>query len=86
MPGHPYTLPNDPKVTIREILVWASLSRRVNLYGVMEEFDITNADAAFRLLKLYRWGYLRRKKGGVPRIYHYELTAFGKKSAKKWKK
>ena len=52
-----------------------------------EQFDITSGDASVRLLKLWKWGYLRRAKSKLPpKVYHYWPTKFGKKTAKKWRR
>lgn len=82
---NPYRLPNDPRVTIREVLAWVARRKDATLWQVAGEFDITNNDASVRLRKLHRWGYLRRyKPAGVPRLYHYSVTAFGRKAVRRW--
>lgn len=83
---NPYRIPNSPKVTIREILVWIFRKGEISMGDVAETFEITTNDASVRLLKLYRWGYLRRAKSAFPpRVYRYRVTRFGKKTARKWK-
>ena len=87
MSNNPFTLPNAPHVTIREILIWIADNREIIMSHLAEHFDITSSDASVRLLKLSRWGYLRRKKSKLtPKVYHYCLTKFGKKTVKKWRR
>jgi hypothetical protein len=85
---HPYTLAADPKVTIRKVLIWiARKPDEVALEDVAEKFGISSAYASVILLKLHRWGYLRRWKDDLPpRTFRYEASAFGLKTAKKWGK
>lgn len=84
---NPYRLPNVARVTIREILVWIDGRGETTLEDVKDEFGITSGDASVRLLKLYRWGYLGRKKSELPpRVYRYWPTCFGKKTARKWRR
>ena len=83
---NPYTLPNKPYLTMREILPWISSAGEVTLHDLIDRFGITSGDAAMRLNKLWKWGYLRRGKSPVPpRIYHYTVTKFGRRKAKEWK-
>ncbi len=85
MTSNPYRIPNKPAVTIREILVWIRGQGDITLHDVVDTFGITKGDASVRLLKLHRWGYVRRKKADVPpRIFHYTVSKFGRKTAKKW--
>jgi len=84
---HPYTLAADPKVTIRKVLIWIARKDEVALEDVAKHFDITSAYASVVLLKLHRWGYLRRWKDDLPpRTFRYEPSVFGLKTAKKWGK
>lgn len=84
---NPYRLPNDPALTIREVMVWIWRQKRpVTLHDVMDYFDIQASNAGTRLMKLHRWGYLRRRKPPLPpKIYQYEPTRFGARQARKWK-
>lgn len=87
MKSNPYRLPNAPRVTIRQILVWIDGQDGVTLESVKGEFDLTPGDASVRLLKLYRWGYLGRRKSELPpRVYRYWTTRFGRKTAKRWRR
>jgi hypothetical protein len=85
---NPYRIPNAPKVTIREILCWIDRQGGTSsMEGVASKFGITSGDASVRLLKLYRWGYLKREKSTLPpRVYRYWTSRFGKKTARKWRR
>lgn len=84
---NPYRLPNKPKLTIRQIVAWASKQREpFAAAALVDAFGITANDAAVRVMKLHRWGYFRRRKAKLPpRIYKYALSAFGRRTAKRWK-
>lgn len=83
---NPYRIPNDPHVTIREILVFIVRKGEVIREDIAVEFEITPNDASVRLLKLHRWGYLKRKKSPLPPcVYHYTPSRFGRRQAKKWR-
>lgn len=85
--SNPYRLPNKARVTIREILVWAVSKRAIQLPDLVAEFGVTSSDASVRLNKLWKWGYLARKKSeNPPRIFRYTPTKFGRTRAKEWKK
>jgi DNA-binding HxlR family transcriptional regulator len=82
---NPYKLPNKPRVTIREIVVWLARKPPTPAYKVADHFGITPNDAGVRLRKLHRWGYCgRRKAKAPPRVYHYWLTKFGRTAARRW--
>jgi hypothetical protein len=84
---NPYDIPKRPRVTIRQILPWILQREIVSCSDLVEEFGVTSVDAGVRLLKLHRWGYLRRKKAETPpRVYGYTVTRFGKKAVKRWAK
>lgn len=88
---NPYTLPNAPRVTIRQILPWiARQDRPVTPPRLAARFGMTEKDADSRLRKLHGWHYLRRRKeragaGSWPRFVYWP-SAFGKRTAKKWGK
>jgi Mn-dependent DtxR family transcriptional regulator len=83
MNPNPFTLPNRPHLTIREVLCWIAGKRgAVDSAAVAARFKVERNDACMRLLRLHRYGYLRRAKAAG--VYAYELTDFGAKSARKW--
>ncbi len=85
--NNPYNLPNKPRVTIRQILIWAVAEREITLEELAGEFRISLSDAGVRLLKLYRWGYLRRRKSRTPpKVFRYTPTKYGRKASRRWKK
>jgi hypothetical protein len=85
---NPYDLPTNPKVTIRKCLIWiALLEENVTAADVERHFKISGDYASVMMLKLHRWGYLKRWKSNVPpRVYFYALSRFGKSTAKRWEK
>lgn len=84
---NPYRLPNRPRVTLQDIVVWAAgQTAPITIYSLRAAFGLERSDAGVRLMKLHRWGYLRRyKPEDPPIVWHYTLTRFGKKRSRAWK-
>lgn len=79
-----YVLPSNPKLTVWEVLAWVRAQRApVSARQLASHFDITISDAGNRVMKLHRWGLLRRRKNrdrkAGRRAYLYEASAYGKR-------
>jgi DNA-binding MarR family transcriptional regulator len=80
-------IPAKPHLTIRQIVPWLGKSGPASASDLCARFRVTPGDAAVRLLKLWRWGYVRRQKSTEPpRVYLYRLSAFGERTAERWRK
>lgn len=90
MKDHHWKISNKPHLTLCDVLAWIvglGAGVQVTLDDVGAKFDVSSSNAGGRLLKLFRGGYLSRKRQSEgPKVYLYRPTALGKRVVEKWRK
>lgn len=78
-----------PYLKTRDVLIWIHDEMLLEVTGsfVAERFNLKwKAEGHSRLATLKKWGCLKiKERGRGSNPYIYEITAWGKKMAKKWK-
>ena len=60
--------------------------REITLEDLSGEYGISLSNAGVRLLKLFKGGYLsRRKSNKPPRVFRYRVTPLGRQTVRSWK-
>ena len=77
----------NPKLRTRDVLIWIDKQGGVDITSrkIAAKFNLEVAEGASRLEGLRKWGcmhIIHRGRGNQPFIW--EITAWGKKMAKKW--